>query len=308
MQYPLRHHFVVSLATFGMLTLAALSVQAQAVADSEADVQAIQKVSQKLVDAYNGGKAEELVELFLPDAELIDDAGTAYRGRDQIMGIFARFIEAFPDATMELKIDNIRLTAGDLAIEKGSRTVTTSQDNKATNRYTMVYVKRDGKWQIAVAQESPDDPTPTPHDRLEPLAWLVGEWVDEDAEAAISITCSWDPSGNFLLVDFVVRNSGEIVMESRQRLGWDPLAKTIRSWVFDSDGGYGEGRWTLIDGNWIVKSSAVLPDGTTGSATLYFEPEGADRFTMKGFDRVLGNSMEPDFEAVIVRKPPQPAQ
>jgi uncharacterized protein (TIGR02246 family) len=291
-----------------VLTISSLSAQAQATPSSEADIKAIQELSQQLVEAYNQSNAEGLAGLFLPDAELIDDAGNAYRGRDDILDVFTRFIGLFPDAKMELKIDSVRLTAGDLAIEKGTRTVTTGQSEKATNRYTMVYVKRDGKWQIAVAQEVPDDPTPTPHDRLEPLAWLVGEWVDEDAEAAISITCSWDPSGNFLLVDFVARNSGEIVMQSRQRLGWDPLAKTIRSWVFDSDGGFGEGRWTLIDGNWIVKSSAVLPDGTTGSATLYFEPAGADRFTMKGFDRVLGNSMEPDFEAVIVRKPPQPAQ
>ena len=29
-----------------------------------------------------------------------------------------------------------------------------------------------------------------------------------------------------------------------QIIGWDPVAKQIHSWVFDSDGGYGEGTWT----------------------------------------------------------------
>ena len=121
-------------------------------------------------------------------------------------------------------------------------------------------------------REVPDDPEPTPHDRLEPLAWLVGDWVDEDAEAAITIACRWDESGNFLLADFAAKVSGETMIESKQRLGWDPLAESVRSWVFDSDGGYGEGRWTDVDGKWIIKSTAVLPDGTTGSATIYFEP------------------------------------
>lgn len=271
--------------------------------------EAIRQVSQNLVDAFNRKQADDLVALFLPDAELIDDAGNTHRGHEGIKDVFTRFIELFPDAKMDLNIETVRLAAGELAIENGRRTVSTASDEKtAANSYTMVYVKRDGDWKIAVAREVPDDPQPTAHDQLQPLAWLEGEWVDEDAEAAIAITCDWDKSGNFLLLDFVAKRSGEVVMESRQRIGWDPLAKSVRSWVFDSDGGFGEGRWTVVDKKWIIKSTAVLPDGTTGSATIFIEPISEDRFLMKGFDRVLGDTVEPDFEATIVRKPPQPAE
>jgi hypothetical protein len=136
----------------------------------------------------------------------------------------------------------------------------------------------------------------------------VGDWVDENAQAAISIACRWADNQNFLLADFVAKVEGKPVMESQQRIGWDPLAKNLRSWVFDSDGGFGEGRWTQINGVWIIKSTAVLPDGVTGSATIYIEPAGHDRFLMKGFERILGDSIEPDFEAVVVRKPPQPSK
>ena len=272
------------------------------------DTQVIRQLSQSLVEAFNAKKADDLVALFLTDAELIDDAGNIHRGQEGIKDVFTRFIELFPDAKMELNIETVRLAAGELAIENGTRTVSTaSGDETATNGYTMVYVKRDGSWKIAVAREVPDDPQPTPHDQLQPLAWLEGEWVDEDAEAAITIACRWDKSGNFLLLDFVATREGETVMESRQRVGWDPLTKSVRSWVFDSDGGFGEGRWAVVDGTWIIKSMAVLPDGTTGSATIFIEPTSEDRFLMKGFDRVLGQSVEPDFEATIVRKPPQPA-
>ena len=284
--------------------------QETAVADpaTNDDTQVIRQLSQSLVDAFNAKKADDLVALFLPDAELIDDAGNTHQGQEGIRDVFTRFVELFPDAKMDLNIETVRLAAGELAIENGTRTVSTEDgDETATNRYTMVHVKRDGKWQIAVVREVPDDPVPTPHDRLQSLAWLEGEWVDEDAEAAIAITCRWDKSGNFLLLDFVATREGETVMESRQRVGWDPLTKSVRSWVFDSDGGFGEGRWAVVDGTWIVKSMAVLPDGTTGSATIFIEPTSEDRFLMKGFDRVLGQTVEPDFEATIVRKPPQPA-
>ena len=29
---------------------------------------------------------------------------------------------------------------------------------------------------------------------------------------------------------------------------------------------------------------------------------------MKGFDRILGDSVQPDFEATIVRRPPEPSK
>ena len=294
-----------------LLISSSTSAQETAVAEpnsvTNADSQAIRQLSESLVDAFNRKDADNLAALFLPDAELIDDAGNTHLGRDGIRDVFTKFIELFPDAKMDLNIETVRLAAGELAIENGTRTVSTEGDaEKATNRYTMVHVKRDGKWQIAVVREVPEDPELTPRDRLVPLAWLIGDWVDEDAEAAVTISCRWDQSGNFLLADFTAKVRGETVMQSKQRIGWDPLAKGVRSWVFDSDGGYGEGRWTEVNGNWIIKSAAVLPDGTTGSATIFFEPLEGDRFLMKGFDRVQGNSVEPDFEATVVRKPPQP--
>lgn len=33
-------------------------------------------------------------------------------------------------------------------------------------------------------------------------------------------------------------------LEGTQVIGWDPAAGTIRSWMFDSDGGFGEGTWS----------------------------------------------------------------
>ncbi|MCH5377555.1 MAG: DUF4440 domain-containing protein, partial [Planctomycetes bacterium] len=205
--------------------------------------------------------------------------------------------------------DSLRFAASGIAIEDGTRTVTTSdKEESATNLYTMVHVKRDGQWSIASAREMPADPEPTPHDRLQPLAWLVGDWVDEDADASIAISCRWVDSGNFLLLDFDARVQGETVMKSSQRIGWDPLTNRVRSWVFDSDGGYGRGDWTQLDDRWIIKSNAVLPNGLTGSATIVVQPQGEDKFIMAGFDRVLGDAVEADFESVIVRKPPQPTE
>ena len=58
----------------------------------------------------------------------------------------------------------------------------------------------------------------------------------------------------------------------------------------------------------MIKSTAVLPDGQTGSATIVLEPRDKDSYLMKGFDRIRGKTAEPDFEVKIVRRPPAPAK
>ena len=72
---------------------------------------------------------------------------------------------------------------------------------------------------------------------------------------------------NFLLRDFTVHVQGQPVMTVNQRIGWDPLTKQIKSWVFDSEGGYGDGLWTRRGNQWVIKSTGVLPDGRIASAT-----------------------------------------
>ena len=121
----------------------------------------------------------------------------------------------------------------------------------------------------------------------------------------IQIHSEWSKDGNYILMDYLVTRAGEEQLSSQQRLGWDPLYQQIRSWVFDADGGYGGGLWNRVGDMWVLKSSAVLPDGATGSATFLIEPQGKDRFVMQGLDRIIGDAIEPDVEMTIVRKPPQ---
>ena len=82
-----------------------------------------------------------------------------------------------------------------------------------------------------------------PHqERLKELEWLVGDWIDESSESVIHGTCRWSADKNFLLRDFTIQSEGKPVMTVTQRIGWDPLSKQIKSWVFDSEGGYGDDR------------------------------------------------------------------
>ena len=106
--------------------------------------------------------------------------------------------------------------------------------------YTVLFVKRDGRWLISSVREEPD-PLVSPHDRLKDLEWMVGDWVDEGPDSEVRLNCRWSEDGNFLIRSFTVKQQGKPVMTVSQRIGWDPLARQIRSWEFDSEGGFGEG-------------------------------------------------------------------
>jgi len=160
---------------------------------------------------------------------------------------------------------------------------------------------------MALARDE-EGPAPTAHQRLGPLAWLVGDWIDDDGSTVVSSSCRWSEDGNFLLQNFKLKFNGRDTMNVSQRIGWDPLARCIRSWVFDSAGGYGESVWTQDDNIWIIKATGVRPDGTTASATNLLVPSGNDAYVWRSTERVVADELQPPAEVKVIRKPPQPRE
>lgn len=305
----MRHLRPILACIFLCSWITALLASEEQPAKPNPDEQAVRQLSQRLVETYNAGQAKVIAAAFLPDGEAVDEEGNVYQGREQVEQAFTKFFEKFPGAKMTLDLVSIRVLGPGLAVEDGKRTVVTKDGTgKAVTRYILMYVERDGRWLIASAREFTADEEPTPHERLQPLAWLVGDWVDEDAESVVLMSCRWSEDKNFLLAEYTVKKEGKSAMKTSQRIGWDPLHKRIRSWTFDSDGGYGDAHWTAIASGWVLKSSAVLPDGQTGSATLFFDPVDKDKYVMRGFDRIVGQETADDFEVTIVRRPPAPGK
>jgi hypothetical protein len=116
-------------------------------------------------------------------------------------------------------------------------------------------------------------------------------------------TVVWTRNKTFLNYAFKVSAPGMDDLEGTQVIGWDPAAGTIRSWMFDSDGGFGEGTWSKKDKCWVVKFSQVLPDGRKASATNIYTLVDGNTFTWKSIGRKLDGEFLPNIEEVkIVRK------
>ncbi len=268
--------------------------------------QAIAQQLARLQESFNAGQADGAVAVFLPTGELVDEAGVTHSGREQVAELFAGFFAKFPGAKMQLEVESVRPITPQLAAVDMVRAITTADGKeRAVTRSNLTFAQQDGAWLIASSRDVPAEAELSPHQHLEPLGWLVGDWVDEGADSLIQIHCDWSKDENFLLVDYLIKREGQVELSSQQRIGWDPVYEQVRSWVFDADGGFGEALWNKVGETWVMKSSAVMPDGATGSATFIIEPQGKDRFVMRGLDRILGEDVREDVEMTIVKKPPQ---
>lgn len=267
----------------------------------------IRKATEKLTSAFGAGKSDELAAMFLVNGELIDEEGTVYQGQKEIKELAAAFFEKFPGTQVRNEIDSIRIV-GPVAIQEGKRVTTAKDGTTSTVRYIGVLSKTDQGWRIASLRDFSDEALPTPGEFLKPLAWLVGDWINEGADARVKIAYRWSEDKNFILGDILVTKNDQIVMKSSQRIGWDALHGSARSWTFDSDGGFAEAMWTQVEDTWIVRSSATMPDGQTGSAMLKIVNEGKGRYVMTGTNRIIGNVLDDDYQITVVKQPPTAAK
>ncbi len=296
-----------SLIAMGAL---APSSRADAITEANASVDAF-------LEACNANDLEAANAQFR-DGELVVETGETYRG-EAVGDLLARFFEEYPDVTLQIIDRQTVILSGSIVLVTGTKIARASEGaDEARNPVRILVVRKDEAsgddpaWRIASIHEQPPiefDPESAPirpRDRLEPLAWMVGDWISEEADSLVTISCNFSEDQAYLIRKFQVIVNGQMILDSTQRIGWDPLRQEFRSWLFDSDGGFGEGRWNFDSetGRWIVKSTGVLPDGLTGSATFGYLPIDADRFQWSGRDRIVGGFVEADFDVTVVRRPP----
>ncbi len=270
------------------------------------DEQSIRLAAEAFAKAYNAGDAKKIGQLFVADGEVVSEEGQSTQGREAIEKVFAESFKEHPKTRMDLAIGSIRFIGTDMAVEEGMATVTHAPDEPAQRSpYLVTYAKQDGRWLTASARDLSDD-TPTPEEQLKQLQWMIGEWVDESPEALVMTSYRWTDNHRYILGEFKVQVGGRPVMTGTQRIGWDPLAKKIRSWVFDSEGGFGEGIWTPEGNQWIVKRTGVTRDGKMASATNIITRVCKDRMTWQQRDRIVGGEKTPDIaEIPIARSHPR---
>lgn len=257
------------------------------------------------VEHYNAHDADKLTALFAPDARMTFRDGTAANGATEIKQSFVDAFAQTPKTAISVVVDSIKLLTPAVAVEEGVTNLFPDGETLTTqSRYTVLHLKRDDRWLMESVRVAGEESL-SAYGELQSLEWLVGEWIDEGRDEVVEAKFRWDDNKSFLIEEFQVIREGAVVLKGTQRIGWDPQARQIRSWVFDDAGGFGEAVWTPVDEAWVCKGKGVGSDGTAASATRTLTRDTADRVTWTATDRLDGDEPLPDLVVTMVRKPPQ---
>lgn len=281
---------------------------------ARAEAELIGKAAKRFTEAYNQHDSKELASAFTAEGELIDEDGNVTRGRAAIAANFAEVFKAFPELSIEVDIDSIEILGSNIAFEEGViHAKATADDLPAGSRFVALYVKQDGQWLILRSRDFHNDADagtlPTNYDRLSELEWMVGDWADESQGSLVLSSCKWVDDKNYLLQEFQMRVAGETAMSGSMRIGWDPLSGQIKSWVFDSLGGYSEGLWTRLDAtSWLVVSRGATRDREISTSTMTYRVVDDSTATWEARDRIIGGEIQDEVPIVTVkRRAPPPA-
>lgn len=153
-------------------------------------------------------------------------------------------------------------------------------------------------------QESAQKAEAAPETPLDTLDWLVGDWVDTNENVSVELSCNYTKNGTFLLRSFNIMTAKDVSMSGMQLIAWDPAKQTIRSWTYDSKGGFGEEIWSQSGNRYTIRAKYTLPDGGTGASTQVVNVIDNNKFTWKSVNREIdGEFLSDTEEVVLVRKP-----
>ena len=285
--------------------------------DLAADTKAIQDAGQAYKAALERGDGKALAALWTPDGDIVDALGNVMKGRDTVSVLEPTTEgDAQPGRPqIAVRETKLRFIDADVALEDGTvEVVPPGRTAPLHGRFSATWVRHEGSWKLAALREARGDEA-TGDETLASLEWMVGDWTVVDdapsgkpaaAKPKIEISTRWNPTRTFLLRDMKITPPGapaDAAIQVTQRIGWDPLSKSIHSWVFSSDGGHGEAAWSQDDGSWISRTTAVLPDGSQTSSLNIYTYDGKDRCVWRSLPTHVGGEHMPQVNMTLVRKP-----
>ncbi len=292
-----------------VLGLALASATAQVPPSSRDDEQPIRKLVDRYGAAFNKGDPDALLSFWADDADYVDDGGKVYKGRSALLGLFKEHLAKLKGYQLGCKITSLRFMGADVALLDGTAVLSSADGASRSCRYTGVLSKTSGQWLISRVRDLPSEDEVTGSaaaSQLQQLEWLVGEWAHEDKSVMVRVSCRWAMNKNFLVQDCVAKPKDGAELAVTQWIGWDPSAGQLRSWFFDSRGGYGDGAWVPAGKTWSVEVAGVLADGRSGSSIYRWQFMDHDTYLWQARERQVDGEPVPDVELKFVHKPAVP--
>jgi uncharacterized protein (TIGR02246 family) len=268
--------------------------------DLQASEAAIRKGAASYMEAFNKHDAKAIADQWSPDAVYLNrSTGEEVVGREAIAKQFAELFKQQPELKLEVTVTSVQFVSPNVAIETGTATLLAPGAEPDETEYSAVNVRRDGKWLLDRVTDKAKETASSHHEQLKVLEWMVGSWKTDAEDADVELECNWTKNQNFLTRAFKLE-AGDDSFSGMQVIGWDPAAKTIRSWTFDSNGTFSEGTWQNRGGRWFIKNRGTLPDGRVATMTNVMKPVGEGSFTWQTIDRTAGGELQPNIDEILI--------
>jgi uncharacterized protein (TIGR02246 family) len=265
--------------------------------------EAIAKNGEAFVEAFHKADAKALAAFFTAEGDFTDQTGRQIKGRAALEKSFKAMFSETKGLKLHIESESLRFVTPDVAIEDGMTEVIPADGNPPTQaRYTIVHVKQDGKWLLSSVRNSPYI-APSNHEHLRGLEWLIGDWTGPNEKGEMErLSFNWAEHQNFITATFSTTARNVPLASAKLWIGWDPVDKRVRSWMFDAAGGFGEGSWVREEKKWVVKTTSVRRDGKKATATYVLAPGDADTMTLQARDRTENGNPLPDTKEMKLRK------
>ena len=294
-------------------------------AQTSADEQAVRAAGVAYQQALASGDGKALAALWTADGDIVDEQGNVSKGRDSV-SLTTKAAEGAGRTECKIHETGLRFLAPDVAIEDG--TVEVLQPGSSmplTGRFSATWVRQGGSWKLGSLREARTSGDSNAA-QLADLDWMVGDWTVVDnaaggreaanaARPTIDVSVRWNATRTYLLRDVKItppppQDSAEPLpaQHATQRIGWDPLSRQIRSWVFSADGGHGEAFWSRDGNSWLARSTSVLPDGSQTSSLNVYSYDGKDRCAWQSFHTHAGGEHLAPVNMTMIRKPGRPTK
>jgi len=265
------------------------------------------EINQRLALMVQGEEKQDadlIGSLFAPDATLINlSASDTREGSEDILAYYKENFDEREDATVTLASSAITVKEPQTAVAVGKMDLTFSTGEKESIAFKALFQKgADNVWLVKRWTEATLSTAPSFYEQLKGLDWLVGSWTNGDDDSTFTSKNQWDKYKNFLTQSFSLDILGQKELFGRQIIGWDANEEKIRSWIFDSEGGFGACSWYQEGDSWYVPVRYTMPDGSLASSTQIYKKIDDATYQFSTTNREINGQILPNIGPFTLTK------
>jgi uncharacterized protein (TIGR02246 family) len=268
----------------------------------EADRKAIDKLTKDAIQAFDKRDAAAMAAQWTADGEFIRNDGEAIRGRAEIQKAYAEYFKTLNGKPkLEVESDELRFPSADTAIAEVTLRLKNDEGEEVASSWrNTLLVREDGRWKVAIVREWDRDVGQD--DNLKELDWLIGTWQATTKDREVTTNYEWDENKVFIRGKYTVKEGNKVIESGTQMIGKDNADGVIRSWVFQSDGGFGGGVWTRDGKKWTVDVHGVTPEGKELKGNSIYIHVDPNTYTWQAVNQTLDGEPIPDTQPLKIVK------